>query len=735
MPSLQSQGINNPLNADLLQKHKLRFEFAQSHKGEEYPSTKHLRAELPQLFKVRGHHWTEGSIFSFPLSPAYAPCTTPLEHLTKVMVDNVKLETHHRGQYILLRTLTPTDFRVVVGAVTEDEAGNVIMLQLHNQETEVFARGGLSEGTVLVVVEPYLHIPGISPCALRVDHPSDQRVLSDWDIMVPVQWRRQLVGPELGAMQWKAKGNDAFNAGGYRRAIDCYTQALSSSPTPDEALTIKLNRALTFLRSHQFDAALRDLEPLPQSSEKALLRKAQALYHLQRFAESCEVHRVLEKAFPGNSLAQSEFARAKARLAEQQTGVFPFKEMQREATRRSPSLLDRATYVGPVAVRPTQSSGLGLFTTTAVKAGDLLVCEKAFACAHMDLYDFRKSLKLLKNPSLIPGIVTLHHEEYESVDVREVDNTPVVDSFLLDRIITANAFFTDRSSRREETLQAWGSDGRIPAKKADVVACGLWPLISRINHSCHSTAECAFIGDMRIVRAARDLPADTEVTCMYRSVHSIGDSFDRELDSTPALKFGNWGFRCTCILCHDHETTPADNLSRRRKLLQELGIVLAILKDGVPDPMKLEEHVINKIVSTYVRPAAEVPRLALEKGYPLLALLWARRNNPGKAIECAVKGFEALGYVVEGALPPYPSGGGGGGRPPRVKKWKVVTEGLVGCWMTLAHSYRKVAPALAPQAQEFAKVTYRIVVGEDETFGETFAWRADLPDGFLSPER
>ncbi|RAH47421.1 TPR domain protein [Aspergillus brunneoviolaceus CBS 621.78] len=613
MSSLQSRGINNSLDAHFLHKHKRLYDFAQSHKGEEYPSTKHLRAELLQLFKVRGHHPAEGLMFSFPLSPAYAPCTTPLEHLTKIMVDNLKLETHHRGQYILLRTLTPTDFLVAVGAVAEAEAGNVIMLQLHNQETEVFARGGFPEGTVLVVVEPYLHVPGVSPCAIRVDHPSDLRVLSDWDIIVPVQWRRQLFGSELGAMQWKAKGNDAFNAGEYRRAIDCYTQALSSSPTPDEA------------------------------------------------------------------------------------------------TRRSPPLLDRATYVGPVAVRPAQSSGLGLFTITAVKAGDLLVCEKALAYAQVNLHDFSKSLitrvdpererispandiellrlmtqKLLKTPSLIPGIITLHHGEYESVDVREVDNTPVVDSFLLDRIIAANAFFNDRSSRREEHRQTWGSDGRVAAKKADVVSCGVWPLISRINHSCHSTAD-------------------------------IGCCFDRDLDSTPALNFRQWGFRCTCILCNDHEATPADNLHRRRQLLRELGVVLAMLKDGVSDSTKLEEHVINKIASTYVRPAAE--------------------NTPRRAIEYAVKGFEALGYVVEGALPPYPSGGGGGGRRLRVKKWGVVAEGLVGCWMTFAHSYRKVAPALAPQAQEFAKVTYRIVVGEDETFGEPFAWRADLPDGFLSPER
>ncbi|PYH75812.1 hypothetical protein BO82DRAFT_407709 [Aspergillus uvarum CBS 121591] len=274
MSSLQSRGVRNFPNAQFLHKHKLRFEFAQSHKGEKYPSTKHLRAELLQLFKVQGHHPAEGPMFSFPHSPAYAPCTTPLEHLIKIMVDNLKLETHHRRQYILLRTLTPTDFLVAVGAVAEDEAGNVIMLQLHNQEIEVFARGGLSKGTVLVVIEPYLHIPGVSPCAIRVDHPSDLRILSDWDIMVPVHWRRQLVGSELSAMQWKAKGIDAFNAGEYRRAIDCSILLTHTGRGSDH---LKLNRALTFLRSHWFDAALRDLEPLPQSSEKALIRRAQAL--------------------------------------------------------------------------------------------------------------------------------------------------------------------------------------------------------------------------------------------------------------------------------------------------------------------------------------------------------------------------------------------------------------------------------------------------------------------------
>ena len=159
-------------------------------------------------------------VFSSSLPPAYAPCTTPFEHLTKIKIDNLKVETHHRGRYILLRTLTPTALVAAVGAVVEDEVGNVVMLQLHNQESGVVDGAGLSVGQVLVVVEPYLHVPIDGHGAIRVDHPSDLRVLADWDITVPVQWRRQVVESELHAMQWKAKGNEAFNALDSRFAID-----------------------------------------------------------------------------------------------------------------------------------------------------------------------------------------------------------------------------------------------------------------------------------------------------------------------------------------------------------------------------------------------------------------------------------------------------------------------------------------------------------------------------------
>ena len=233
-----------------------------------------------------------------------------------------------------------------------------------------------------------------------------------------------------------------------------YSKSLDAHPSPELLVLAQLNRALTFLRSHRFDAALSDVEDVLQTSElseKALFRKAQALYQLRRFKESCETHAVLAEKYPKNTMAAHEYKRASARLVEQRSGKFEFKKMILEAKKRQPPTLDRGTYIGPVTVKQTQSHGKGLFTTEAVKAGDLLFCEKAFAHAfHYE--NGSKNLRLLlnvdtdkatigtqgeliglivqklyKNPSLLPGFVDLHHGTYKSVDVLEMDAIPVID--------------------------------------------------------------------------------------------------------------------------------------------------------------------------------------------------------------------------------------------------------------------------------------------------------------------
>lgn len=115
--------------------------------------------------------------------------------------------------------------------------------------------------------------------------------------------------------------------------------------------------------------------------EKALFRAARALYGLQRWRECLSYVRQLISLYPSNESAKQDITRCQIRLREE-AGDYDFASMLKEAVFKSPFPdMDRATYIGPIEVRDCaiKSHGRGIFTTNAVKAGDLLLCEKAFA--------------------------------------------------------------------------------------------------------------------------------------------------------------------------------------------------------------------------------------------------------------------------------------------------------------------------------------------------------------------
>lgn len=219
---------------------------------------------------------------------------------------------------------------------------------------------------------------------------------------------------------------------------------------------------MAYLKTESFDKALADADVAilsSSASEKAPFRKAQALYGLARFRECCDVLKVLCSEHPDSSVAKDLFRRAVARLSEETNGRYNFTAMHAEAAKLRPPHLDHATFVGPVAVRPSAiaNGGRGLFTTAAVTAGDLLLCEKAFAHAfadesnplsmrnvtvlidtatdnmsmgaHAELID-RLVRKLHQNPSLSKAVTDLHHGDYNPVETTSVDGFPVVDSYV-----------------------------------------------------------------------------------------------------------------------------------------------------------------------------------------------------------------------------------------------------------------------------------------------------------------
>lgn len=85
------------------------------------------------------------------------------------------------------------------------------------------------------------------------------------------------------------------------------------------------------------------------------------------------------KEFPSNPHGKELLGSVIKRLLEQRNGKYSFKEMHSQVVKANTHhyRLEYATHIGPIEVKPTLSSGRGLFTTRAVKAGDLLLCEKA----------------------------------------------------------------------------------------------------------------------------------------------------------------------------------------------------------------------------------------------------------------------------------------------------------------------------------------------------------------------
>ena len=191
--------------------------------------------------------------------------------------------------------------------------------------------------------------------------------------------------------------------------------------------------------------------------EKGLFRAARASYGLGCFARCRSYLAELEALYPGNQAAVKDIERCELRLREQ-SGHFDFASMLDETLNKQPSpRLDRASYIGPVEVRKCaiETHGRGLFTTKAVKAGDLLLCEKAFAAAFAPNNSKAKAetnhptdpksdgskwkdklraelamttfVKLIRNPSIVPAFADLYPGPDADEEINEDTNLPEVD--------------------------------------------------------------------------------------------------------------------------------------------------------------------------------------------------------------------------------------------------------------------------------------------------------------------
>jgi len=172
-----------------------------------------------QIFEQAPHSLRQSFV---PLP--YLPCIEPLKTLKKVYIRDLRLETNHRGRYIMLRSATPPTRLTGVMMIASDEKGDGVTLQLYHQQDEHYGpiKDLIQVNNVYIIKEPYFKTTSDGRYGVRVDHVSDISLLQGDDPIMPLIWCPSLVETGKTAAKWKEEGNALLRKGNLGGAVTRY---------------------------------------------------------------------------------------------------------------------------------------------------------------------------------------------------------------------------------------------------------------------------------------------------------------------------------------------------------------------------------------------------------------------------------------------------------------------------------------------------------------------------------
>lgn len=273
-------------------------------------------------------------------------------------------------------------------------------------------------------------------------------------------------------------------------------------------------------------------------------------------------------------------------------------------------------------------------------------------------------------------------------------------------------------------------------------SCGVWLQASYINHSCTGNAQRAFIGNMIIVRASRDMDAGTEITFWYRKPEGTWASAGK----SDKIFRHQWGFTCDCAICLDFREISGNLDGRRQYLLRQIEEAFDDLGSAHRQPRtQYIEYFLLLLNNTYTQKAHLVPRLAVWQPRLALTRLYAARSEHKKTVLCAARVLRSLSFVLSDAFassfllasssssptaPPTASHNASPTAPPTlqigsdlsfgfaVMQWGLLIDyGVVETFLLLRAAFLALgAREDARIAEGYARTAYKILVGEDATF-------------------
>ncbi|UKZ67652.1 uncharacterized protein TrAtP1_008807 [Trichoderma atroviride] len=591
-----------------LEQQKSQLKRAQAYKGQKPPaSMKRSRSVLQQEFFMLALEDGMRSLMlpderhnfrSCFIGAAYPPCTLPLSSLVPIHFRDLTLETQHRGRVLIVRAFCNPHYLASIQNAVEDELGEVNRLAIYNLLPTTEPDAVLPQGAVVAIKEPYYKCSADGGVIVRVDHPTDFVLLKPGNSIIPRRFDARIKQIGQSAIRLKEEANLMFMGGDFQEAVETYSDALDACGLDEDDGDLRRdlcrNRAAANLRLGRYELAIKDAMASMNSAEdiseaakslniKALYRAGKAAYEMQDFAQAKQLFGQALELDGSHRESRNELSRTLKRISEQENGNFDFSLMARSVTKQH-YLLDHASFLRRVKVAQAGSRGRGLFATETLKPGDVVFVEKAFYVAHDDGEDIsvlfnintnRISIgtdslrlqgtvdKMIWNPTLANKYIDLFDggKFGNEKELKVVDGRVAVDTFRVQSIAELNGFGCPRVKSRDKKQPKARNLGFNDST-------GIWLQASYANHSCLPNATRAFIGDMMIVRALREIPVGGEILMQYVPQ-------DKPFDKRQEVVENHYGFKCDCDLCRAEAKVPKATIVKRARLRKEINSFLS----------------------------------------------------------------------------------------------------------------------------------------------------------------
>lgn len=291
---------------------------------------------------------------------------------------------------------------------------------------------------------------------------------------------------------------------------------------------------------------------------KALYRAAKASYHLGWFEESDSFLLRSEELAPEDQARVQLRKSIRVREREQRDGVYNFAKTRERIQHFG--TVDVAGCVTKVESRssPGSNGPTGFLAIGDIRAGDIVLCEKAYAAASPEDAQSKQADIVMPKGSL--------HGKYQVALRKNMVDKAVCNKSTLNQLhrffsedpkLTAgtNVFTLNRVAARAAMLITHSSKDSIIKKT------GLYAQALGFNQSCMPNTATGFIGDLVAYPATRDIKADEQI---FNSYAELYDDYGKSplAQHFKAEQKGS-GSQCNCDLCAAEDRTSSADRSAR----------------------------------------------------------------------------------------------------------------------------------------------------------------------------